>query len=44
MVSGIPESLSSIPDSWFYKQNFPGFRNADPLKVMLHETTRNDDF
>ncbi|CAH3168734.1 unnamed protein product, partial [Porites evermanni] len=30
IVSGIPDSLSCIPDSkakdsWFYKQNFPGF-------------------
>ena len=32
IVSGIPDSLSCIPDSkaqdfWFHKQNFPGFRN-----------------
>ena len=39
VVSGIPDSLSCIPDSKaqdyeFYKQNFPRFRNRSELPYM----------
>ena len=39
VVSGIPDSLSCIPDSKaqdyeFYKQNFPRFRNRGELPYM----------
>ena len=49
IVSGIHDSLSSIPDSKdqdsrFHGKNLLDSMNPDSLKVMLHETIRNDDF
>ena len=40
IVSGIPDSLSCIPDakaqdSRFLKQKFPGFQNSDSLTVPI---------